>query len=185
MADTTPPPDSANRTTDGTGSGGEPGPEWERRVAALWEAFEERDAAGFFARMTALAAELPAGHPAAAYEIASAHDALDGEEEAAAHYRKALAAGLDGPRRRRAVIQYASTLRNLGRAEESVGLLAAEREAATDDLDDAIAAFLALALADAGRAREATGVALAALAPHLTEYTRSVTQYAHALTGRT
>jgi tetratricopeptide (TPR) repeat protein len=184
MADTTPTPESAHGTTDTTGSGGEPGPDWERRVAALWDAFDERDAAGFLARMTALAAELPAGHPAAAYEIASAHDALDGEEEAAAHYRKALAGGLDGPRRRRAVIQYASTLRNLGRAEESIGLLTTEREAARDELDDAVAAFLALALADAGRAREATGVALAALAPHLTEYTRSVTHYAHALAGR-
>ena len=84
-------------------------------------------------------------------------------------------------RRRRAVIQYASTLRNLGRVEESIGLLTVEREAAADDLDDAVAAFLALALVDAGRAREATGLALGALARHLPEYARSVRRYADAL----
>ncbi|EST39405.1 hypothetical protein N566_02145, partial [Streptomycetaceae bacterium MP113-05] len=152
--------------------------DWERRVAALWDSFDDHPA-GFLGRMTELIAELPAGHPVAAYELASVHDALDGEVEAAALYREALAAGLAGSRRRMAVIQYASTLRNLGRAEESVGFLTAERDAVSDGLDDAVAAFLALALADTGRAREATGVALAALAPHLCAYTRSVTHYAH------
>lgn len=159
-------------------------PDWERRVAALWDSFDDHTPADFQARMGALTAELPAGHPVAVYEMASAHDALDGEAEAAGLYREALAAGLAGPRRRQAVIQYASTLRNLGRAEEGVALLTAERDGFSDGLDDAVAAFLALALADAGRAREATGVALAALAPHLSAYTRSVTRYAHDLAAR-
>jgi hypothetical protein len=45
-------------------------------------------------------------------------------------------------RRRQAVIQQASSLRNLGQASESVTLLTAEREAGSDDLDDAVDAFL-------------------------------------------
>ncbi|MDT0378420.1 tetratricopeptide repeat protein [Streptomyces sp. DSM 42041] len=156
-------------------------PDWERRVAALWDAFDAHTAGDFSARMTALVRELPTGHPVAAYERASVHDALGHETEAAGLYQEALAGGLAGPRRRQAVIQYASTLRNLGRAAEGVALLTAERDAASDALDDAVAAFLALALADAGRAREAVGVALGALAPHLPSYTRSVGRYAREL----
>jgi hypothetical protein len=79
------------------------------------------------------------------------------------------------------VIQLASSLRNLDEIAESVDLLAAERDQPTDRLDDAVSAFLALALVDSGREREAVSVALAALAPHLPRYQRSVANYAQAL----
>ena len=78
-------------------------------------------------------------------------------------------------------VQYASTLRNLGRAEESAALLSAEREAVSDALDDAVTAFLALALTDLGREREAVSLALGALSRHLPQYNRSVAGYATAL----
>jgi hypothetical protein len=81
-------------------------------------------------------------------------------------------------RRRRAVIQMASSLRNLGQASESAELLTAERDRGSDKLDDAVSAFLALALIDTGREREALALALAALAPHLPRYQRSVGSYA-------
>ncbi len=100
---------------------------------------------------------------------------------------EALAAGLTGIRRPRATIQLASTLRNLGRVEESVALLSAEREAGSDELDDAVAGFLALALADRGREREAAGLALAALARHLPRCNRSLRptqKICHSATGR-
>ncbi|HEX5565634.1 MAG TPA: tetratricopeptide repeat protein [Streptomyces sp.] len=157
-------------------------PQWEQRVEELWAAFDDHEPADFLARAEALVAELPPGDAAALFELASAHDATDREEEAAALYRQALAAGLPDGRRRRAVIQLASTLRNLGRPEESIDLLTAERDAASDGLDDTVTAFLALALADAGREREAAALALTALAPHLPLYTRSLTHYARALT---
>jgi Tetratrico peptide repeat len=86
-----------------------------------------------------------------------------------------------GERRRRAVIQLASSLRNLGQAQESVGLLTAELAAGSDHLDDAVRAFLALALVDVGREREAASLALAALAPHLPRYQRSLGNYAKLL----
>jgi hypothetical protein len=96
-------------------------------------------------------------------------------------YEQALELGLTGVRRRRAVIQLASSLRNLGRAQESVALLSAERAAGSDELDDAVSAFLALALVDTGREREAVSLALGALARHLPRYQRSVTNYAKSL----
>jgi hypothetical protein len=47
--------------------------------------------------------------------------------------------------------------------------------------DDAVRAFLALALIDSGRAPEALCHALTALAPHLPRYQRSVANYARLL----
>ena len=96
---------------------------WERRVAELWAAFDDREPAIFLADMRSLIAELPLDHPAALFELASAHDALGQEAEAEPLYRAALEGGLDTFRRRRAVIQLGSTLRNLGRAKEAVALL--------------------------------------------------------------
>ncbi len=72
----------------------------------------------------------------------------------------------------------ASSLRNLGQAPESVALLRVEREATSDDLDDAVSATLALALVDTGHEREAVSVALTALSRHMTRYRRSMANYA-------
>ena len=129
-------------------------------------------------RMDQLADELPADSGAAAFERAASLDSTGHPDLAVPLYRRALDLGLDGERRRRAVIQMASSLRNLGQASESVALLSAEREAGSDYLDDAVSAFLALALVDVGREREAVSLALAALAPHLPRYQRSLANYA-------
>ncbi|WP_308257392.1 tetratricopeptide repeat protein [Pseudonocardia lacus] len=150
----------------------------ERRLAELWAGQDEHEPAGFRARIDDAVAGLPADHPVALFERACANDSTGRPDHAAPLYRAALDAGLIGIGRRRAVIQMASSLRNLGRAEESVALLTAERDRGSDELDDAVAAFLALALAATGRAREATGLALAALAPHLPRYNRSLAAYA-------
>jgi tetratricopeptide (TPR) repeat protein len=151
------------------------------RVAELWEAFDALSEEEFLARMDALAAELP--EAVAAYERGSAFDSLGHEEAALALYERALQLGLEEDRRRQCVIQLASTLRNLGRAGEAVALLEAERERRSDELNDAVAAFLALALTDAGREREAVSVALGALAGHMTRYRRSLTAYARELSS--
>ncbi|MEU1517320.1 tetratricopeptide repeat protein [Streptomyces sp. NPDC005811] len=157
--------------------------EWEQRCAALWAAFDEYDAADFRSRIKALTDELPEGHPVAAFELASADDATDLGESAVSLYRAALDGGLDGTRRREAVIQLASTLRTLGRPESGAELLIAERERTSDHLDDAVTAFLALTFVDLGREREAAALALGALAGHLPSYGRSLTRYAAEVTG--
>lgn len=72
-------------------------------------------------------------------------------------------------------------MRNVGQAETGIALLRAEREAGSDELDDAVSAFLALALVDIGREREAAALALAALARHLPRYQRSLANYAREL----
>jgi tetratricopeptide (TPR) repeat protein len=158
--------------------------DWERRIADLWAAIDDCDPADFRARVQALTAELAPGNAIALFELASANDATGMGQQAAVLYRRALAAGLTGRRRRQAVIQLASTLRNLGQAEEGVALLRAERDAGSDELDDAVAAFLALALIDTGQEREAAALALAALSRHLMRYNRSPADYAKTIDDR-
>lgn len=157
------------------------GDAFEQRLAGLWASIDELDPDEFRARMDELVSELPADSPVAAFERASAFDSTGHSDRAVPLYREALANGLEDIRRRRAVIQLSSSLRNVGQAAESVALLSAEREAGSDELDDAVSAFLALALADTGREREAVGIALGALAGHLPRYQRSVADYARSL----
>lgn len=156
-------------------------PAWEQRVSDLWASIDGDTAEEFVARMEALAGELPEDSPVAAFERASSLDSTGHSDLAVPLYRHALELGLSGQRRRRAVIQMASSLRNLGEAALSVHLLTAEREAGSDDLDDAVNAFLALALVDTGREKEAVSVALTALSRHLTRYQRSLANYARLL----
>ncbi|WP_245593168.1 tetratricopeptide repeat protein [Deinococcus frigens] len=131
--------------------------------------------------MDALASERPEQDAAALFERACAQDSTGHSDLAVPLYRQALASGRLGIRRRRATIQLASSLRNMGQSAESAALLTAEQDADTDELDDALKAFLALALADVRREREALALALAALAPHLPRYQRSVGNYARLL----
>ena len=156
--------------------------EWERRLDLLWASLDDRDADEFVAAMGELVGELPPHDAIGLFEQASAFDSTGHPDLAVASYRQALERGLSGQRRRRAVIQLASSLRNLGHAEESVALLTAELDAGSDDLDDAVRAFLALALTSVGRDREAVSVALTALAAHLPRYNRSLAAYARELT---
>lgn len=162
-----------------------PSADWERRNAELWTTVGNRPDGEFRAAMDALTGELPEGDSTALFERAAAWDSTGHSDRAVPLYRAALDAGVPGERRRRAVIQMASSLRNLGRPQEGVDLLTAERAAGHDHLDDAVAAVLALALTDLGRAREAVSVAVAALAPHLPRYQRSMANYARLLIAPT
>ncbi|AJY75048.1 hypothetical protein VN24_11235 [Paenibacillus beijingensis] len=155
--------------------------EWERRVSELWDSFDNYSEKQFLAKMEELAAELPADSAVAAFERASSFDSTGHSDLAVPLYRQALELGLNEDRRRQAVIQLASSLRNIGQALESVALLTAEQNAGSDDLDDAVSAFLALALVDTGREREAVSLALTALSRHLTRYQRSLANYAQEL----
>ncbi len=158
-----------------------PSNDWEQRVAALWDSIGDYEPDEFVRQMTALAEELPKESPEGLFERGSAFDSTGHSDQAFPLYQQALKLGLQGQRRRRATIQLASSLRNMGKPEESVALLQAEQNAASDDLDDAVNAFLALALADTGREREGLSLVLKALAPHLTRYQRSCANYADLL----
>jgi tetratricopeptide (TPR) repeat protein len=155
---------------------------WDDRVAAVWSAAEALDDAAVLDRIDELVAERGDSDAAGLFEAASVRDYLGREAEAEPLYRRALALGLAGDRRPQARIQLASTLRNLGRADEAVELLGEHLAEHGDDAWTAPgAAFLALALVDAGREREAASVALVALAEGLPAYSGAVRRYALAL----
>ena len=157
--------------------------DWEQRLADAWASLDQLSEEQFLALIERLTAELPTDSGIGRFERAAAQDSTGHADLAVPLYRQALQQGLTGERRRRAVIQLASSLRNLGQPEESVTLLTIELDAGSDHLDDAVRAFLALALVDAGRAREATALALEALARHLPRYQRSLASYARHLVG--
>ena len=156
---------------------------WERDVAAVWadaRASTDDDVvveAAAVARIEALAAQR-AGTPEADFELASVYDFAGRESEAEPRYRAALADGLDPERRPRAVVQLASTVRNLGRPDDALELL---QNPLPERYADAQAAFTALALLDAGREREAALTALRALAGRLPGYGRAVGAYVEEL----
>jgi hypothetical protein len=157
---------------------------WEQRSTELWSLVDDLEPEEFRARVDVLAGELAADDPVGLFERGCANDSTGRPDVAVPLYRAALERGLAGIRRRRAVIQMASSLRNLGQPEVSVELLRAERERGSDELDDAVIATLALALADTGRSREAAGLAIGALARHLPRYNRSMANYARELVER-
>lgn len=156
--------------------------DWEQQLAQAWATIDQVSESEFLALIEQLVAQLPPdgdiGNAIGIFERAASLDSTGHSDLAVPLYRQALARGLIGERRRRATIQLASSLRNLGQCEESIALLTVEMQAGTDPLDDAVRAFLALALVDAGREREAVSLALIALAPHLPRYQRSLANYA-------
>jgi hypothetical protein len=154
--------------------------DWQARVDAVWASAGELGDDEVIRRIDALAAERPPGDPVALFERAGARDSAGLESAAEPLYREALESGLGGSERVQAHIQLASTIRNLGRPSEAIALLDAI-EPDAGDLRDAVVAFRALALFDAGEVRRAASEALIALAPHLTRYRVSLAAYAAAL----
>ncbi|WP_435527466.1 tetratricopeptide repeat protein [Microbacterium aurantiacum] len=149
--------------------------QWNSRIEAFWESFDDARPQEMLAAMRALVDERPEGDARAPAEWGGVHDALDLGADAVGPYRRALAAGLDTEEQHRVTLQLASTLRNLGHVDEAIALL---EHLDAPELGDAPAAFLALALHSAGRPNEALRVALTALAPHLPAYGRAATAYA-------
>jgi hypothetical protein len=155
-------------------------PEWEARVAAVWRRVDSLSPQDLVRVVDELADERIADDAAALFERACARDTAGLENEAEGYYRAALATGrLDAYRSSRASIQLASTLRILGRLQESETLLLDELDRHAQGgseraLHDEARATLALTYVAQGRAIEAAGLALCALAPRLSRYNRSI-----------
>lgn len=153
---------------------------WDQKIDDFYaNSFDESDPEAAISRMRELAEERPPGDAAALFELGGVHDSLGLEEPAIEYYRQAIAAGLDGERAARVLIQLASTLRNVGATDEAISLLSTASPSGVDD--GARQAFLALALFDAERYGDALRTALSALIPTLDGYRRSLTAYTEAL----
>lgn len=152
---------------------------WDERVEHFWQTVSSDQPELALEAMRVLVAERAADDPEALFEWASVHDFLGREAEAIPLYKAALDHGLDGPKQPQAIIQLASSLRNVGEAAAAVDLLSAQH--ADEVTGNAAQAFLALALHDAGEPTAALRTALLALAPTLPLYSRAVAEYANSL----
>jgi hypothetical protein len=153
-----------------------------QRAAALFAVIDDYEEDAFLAEVDAFAAELADGDADGLFHRACARDSWGHSDLAVPLYREALErGGLTGENRRRAVIQMASSLRNVGEASAGLALLEAERVHGADHLDDALACTTALCLATLGREREGLSLVLVALAKHLPRYNRSMANYGRAL----
>jgi tetratricopeptide (TPR) repeat protein len=148
---------------------------WQERVDDIWARADELGDQGVMDAIDALAAEAP-DPGLAAFERGGSRDSGGRPEEAEPLYREALALGLPDDERAQCTIQLASTIRNLGRAEESLALL--RNAPPYPPYAAAFAAFEALTLATLGRPAEGLSLVLKALAPTLPRYQRSVAAYA-------
>lgn|SRR5689334_3959511 len=114
-------------------------------------------------------------HLDAAYALDRAGD----ERGAIKHYDAAYALGVPADQDKKFLVGYGSTLRNVGRVDEAVAILAAAVEKYPDY--PALAAFLALALASAGHPRPALatmlGVVLDVHAGRLDGFERALADY--------
>jgi predicted Zn-dependent protease len=133
--------------------------------------------------------DLLARHPRNKHALlayASALDFADREADAAPAYEQAFAAGLNGDDLRQGLVQYGSTLRNLGRFDDAVTAL----RQADDQFPGhaSVTAFLALALCSAGHCHEAVQVLIMLAldridSDELQQYRRPLQNYAADLTS--
>ena len=126
--------------------------------------------------------ELLAHHPGNAfvlYEVGGSYDTAGDEERARGYYEQAMDAGLEGETLRRCLLQYGSTLRNLGLFDES--LTALRRARVEFPESDSVRLFLALSLHAASRSDAAVAELLELAADRIRS--EDVTRYEPALRG--
>jgi tetratricopeptide (TPR) repeat protein len=152
---------------------------WEQRVEAYWDTSAGKSAEQLREELGELLQGRDPADPRVLFEMASLHDFLGEEEQAVLPYQQALQAGLGGQKQEEALIQLASTLRNLGEPGQAVALLGQIPPSSLLHAD--AQGFLALALLDAGRSTEALRIAITALAPHARLYGRALAAYAQDL----
>ena len=156
---------------------------WEEELKTIWNQLGTVSNDDFIDRIKMHTDKISTGEPNAIadFEKACAYDSTGFEKNAEPLYRSALEMGLTGLRRRRARIQLASTLRNNGKFYESIKILREEKANYSDELDDAVNAFLALSLSSVNDDKEALSLVLASLSAHLPRYNKSVFNYSKEL----
>lgn len=136
----------------------------DEELAAALEELAALKAAGddeaHLAAALALAARWPS-EPVARIEAAYALDRCGDETAAVRHYDAAWQLGVPDERRRRFVVGYGSTLRNVGRTDEAIVLLT--EEVSRDPDYPALSAFLSLALHSSGHRSAALATMLGCL----------------------
>ncbi|WP_246281472.1 tetratricopeptide repeat protein [Fodinicola acaciae] len=118
------------------------------------------------------------GNPYVLYEVGGSYD-TDGQEEKAAGYYEQALPGLSGETKRKCLLQYGSTLRNLGRLDESLAVF--EQARAEFPESESLRVFQALTLHAAGHHDKALAAMLLLVADRLDS--AEITRYEAAIRG--
>ncbi|MCK6080715.1 tetratricopeptide repeat protein [Microbacterium sp. EYE_5] len=160
----------------------DPGDQREQRIADVWASADDARPDALRAAMDGALGPEATDDARALFERASVEDFLGEEAAAIPLYRAALDAGLTSPLRSQAIIQLASSLRNVGDASGAIAVL--RRMPAGDALAGAAGGFRALALYDDDKPARALRTALDALAGEVPMYSRALRAYAEDVRSR-
>ena len=150
----------------------------EDELARIFAARDRDNMRPTIAALLPLAEQHPE-NPRVLYELGGAYDTAGDEATAAGLYERAMRMGLAGDVRRRCYLQYGSTLRNLGRLEESLAVFARARTEFPESVS--LGVFESLTLHAAGRANTAMASLLLLLAEHV--HSADLDRYKPALRG--
>lgn len=156
--------------------------DWERRLEMVWADADDTRPDELRSAMSAVLAERADDDARVLFELASVEDFLGEEAAAIPLYRESLAAGLSAPFDSQAIIQLASSLRNVGDASGAISVL--KEISPTDPLARAAEAFRALALYDDDKPVRALRTALDALSHEVPMYGRALGSYTAGLRSR-
>ncbi|TDD30059.1 tetratricopeptide repeat protein [Kribbella turkmenica] len=117
-------------------------------------------------------------YPYVLYQVGGSYDTAGQEEQAVAYYERALP-GLTGETRRKCLLQYGSTLRNLDRFDESLAVFKAA--CAEFPESDSLRVFKSLTLHAAGHKDKALATLLLVVADRLG--TPEIKRYEAAIRG--
>ncbi len=118
-------------------------------------------------------------NPRVLYEVGGAYDTAGEEAVALGFYEQAMSRGLAGDIRRRCYLQYGSTLRNLGRIDDSIAVFARARAEFPESV--ALGVFESLTLHAAGLPSSALASLLKLLADHV--HSEEIDRYKPAMRG--
>jgi len=139
-------------------------PSLEADLAAVLATRDRDDMTPTISALLAIMGQHP-DSPLVLFEVGGAYDGAGQPAVAVDYYEQALELGLDGEVLCRCYLQYGSTLKNLGRIEESVAVFAKAREEFPESLS--LVAFEALTSHAAGRHGAALGSVLRLVADHV------------------
>lgn len=133
----------------------------------LREIFDARDRANMQPTIDAFLSALEdhPDDPEVLYEVGGSYDTDGQEEVAVTYYERALAIGLQGEMLRKCYLQYGSTLRNLGRADESLAIFSDARREFPNSVS--LGVFELLTLHAQGKRDAALAAALILIADHV------------------
>lgn len=99
------------------------------------------------------------------YEVGGSYDTAGDEQTAIGYYTQALAANLDGELRRRCLLQFASSLGNVGRFDASLAMF--DKAIAEFPESPSLLVFKALSLHESGSPNAGFALLLTTIADHL------------------